>query len=284
MYDHICTDLSAAHPAMQVLGRYGDHIVPFPPVDPMVCQHRCLLVSENQQSIETAAMLGMGGLLVDADFSEQSLMPYLSWVDPPIPGECKLVIFDLGNVVVKNIQMLGKIIRRWKLDREEFIADFLKYEFPLMDGTMSCPDYWAHIEHAFGVKVEGEPFADTFEPVFNPSMVHVIKQLKRKGIRVVCASNTIGPHWTILEQMGVLALFDYPYASHLLGLTKPSKAFFRQVLVQEGVQPNEAYFIDDNEDNILQARKMGLAGLLYTDIAGTQADQRLKEVFENFLE
>lgn len=264
---------------MQVLGRYSARLDRFPLQRYEAATNRYLLVTDRQESLAQAQHLQMGSILVDDQFNEQSLLPYLSWVDSPIPASCSLFLFDMGNVVVKNITMLGKIARRWNLDREEFFTDYLHYEFPLMEGFISSRQYWDHIEEVFGVKVEGDPFSDAFEPVFNEEIVSLIASLRKEGKRVVCASNTIDPHWKILDRMGALSLFDKVYASHEMHTTKPSKFFFLHILQREGVRIEDAYFVDDHEPNIIRARSLGLASLLYADKGGREAGERLASTF-----
>ncbi|ADY12774.1 HAD family hydrolase [Sphaerochaeta globosa] len=283
MYDRLCTDLDAAHPAQAVLGLYADRLDRFPLESYQTSLDRYLLVTDKQAALEEAKRLGMGFILFDTHFSEQSLLAHASWLDSPIPASCSLFLFDMGNVVVKNIMMLGKIAKRYDLDREEFFSDYLHYEFPLMEGFLSSAEYWQHIREVFGVSVEGDPFYDAFEPVFNDEMVTLIKALRKAGKRVVCASNTIDPHWRILDDMGALSLFDKVYASHLMHATKPSKYFFRQILQSEGCRFEDAYFVDDHEPNIHKARSFGLGSLLYADKGGRGASERLSSMFASFL-
>ena len=199
-----------------------------------------------------------------------------------IPSDCQLFLFDMGNVVVKNISMLEKIAKRFNLDRDEFFQDYHHYDFPLMEGQVSSEQYWQHIHHVFGVRVQGNPFYDAFEPVFNDEVVSLIRRLRERGKRVVCASNTFESHWEKLRQMGALALFDSVYASHLLHLSKPSKYFFQAILQTEQVQVQQAYFVDDYEINVKSARSMGLAGLLYASGESKSESEVLDAAFASY--
>lgn len=279
MYDYLVSDLSKA----SVLNTFADRLLEFPLQRPHIPHLRCLLVSENEESKAVAQELGMGILAWEGELSESDLLPYLAWVDPVVTTSHQLFLFDMGNVVVKNITMLGKIARAWKLDRNEFFTDYLHYEFPLMEGELSSSQYWDHVYKAFGVKVEADPFYDCFNPVFNEEIVALVKALRKNGKRVVCASNTIDPHWRILSDMGALSMFDALYASHEMHLTKPSKAFFQSILAQEGVKADSAYFIDDNEENITRARSMGISSLLYADTSGRNAEKRISDAFASIL-
>jgi putative hydrolase of the HAD superfamily len=279
MYDYLVSDLTKP----SVLDSFADRLLEFPLQRSHIPHSRCLLVSEKEESKAVAQELGMGVLAWEGELCEADLLPHLAWVDPVVTTSHQLFLFDMGNVVVKNITMLGKIARAWKLDRNEFLTDYLHYEFPLMEGEFSSSQYWEHVHKVFGVRVEGDPFYDCFNPVFNEEIVSLVKALRKKGRRVVCASNTIDPHWRILADMGALSLFDAVYASHEMHLTKPSKAFFLSILAQEGVAPDSAYFIDDNEENICRARAMGISSLLYAERSGRSAQKRISEAFASFL-
>ncbi len=279
MYDYLVSDLGNT----DVLRAFSDRLLAFPLPQMHIPHARCLLVSENEESKTIAKELGMGVLQWEGELKEADLLPHLAWLDPVVTASHQLFLFDMGNVVVKNITMLGKIARAWNLDRNEFFTDYLHYEFPLMEGEFSSSQYWAHVQQVFGVKVEGDPFYDCFSPVFNEEIVSLVKALRKAGKRVVCASNTIDPHWRILADMGALSLFDTVYASHEMHLTKPSQAFFQYILEKEGVTAEGAYFIDDNEENIFRARSMGIQSLLYADKSARSAEQRITEAFAGIL-
>ena len=175
----------------------------------------------------------------------------------------KLYIFDLGNVVLKNVDVREKMIELLGIDSKEFFIEYGHYDFPIMDGTFKISDFYRHIEHVFGIKVPGDPFKDFFNPVENVPIVNIIKALRDSGKRVVCASNTCSPHWEVMCDMKVNKLFDACYVSHIMGLTKPSKAFFNYVLSHENVQAHEAVFVDDYEENIIGAKGVGINALWY---------------------
>lgn len=90
-----------------------------------------------------------------------------------------------------------------------------------------------------------------------------IGALRSAGHRIVCASNTFEPHWSIIKKRGLDAVFDKCYLSHEMGLTKPSAAFFRHIMKSEDVQPEEMMFIDDMKENIDAAKQLGIRTLWY---------------------
>ncbi|MCK9548803.1 MAG: HAD-IA family hydrolase [Sphaerochaeta sp.] len=275
MYDIIATDLKRDHPLIDGL----PHLVALPIQGSGTHLGRILAVSGSEDRLIEAEEAGMGSLLADDACTRRDVLLQMSWYDDPLPEHLALVLFDLGGVVVKNITMLGKIARRYALEREQFFTDYRHYEFPLMEGAISEEQYWQRAAEHFGIDVTGNPFLDAFEPVVNDEMVRLIAKLRSSGVRVVCASNTIDSHWNILKGMGVLDLFDATYASHILGCAKPKKRFHHLILDAEAVDGAQAYFIDDSETNVMAARRMGLASLLYADVPGARASERLASAF-----
>ncbi|MGE4168478.1 MAG: HAD-IA family hydrolase [Candidatus Babeliales bacterium] len=62
----------------------------------------------------------------------------------------------------------------------------------------------------------------------------------------------------------IFALFDDIIASCQVQLIKPEKAIFEHVLQKHAFDPQEAVFIDDQQENIASAESLGIKGLLYT--------------------
>lgn len=220
---------------------------------------------------------------VDANIAKGASGPAVPASSPVY--EKNLFIFDMGNVVVKNIHVLRPVAEEWGLPIDEFLADYRQYDFPLMDGTIPTSEYWVHIEKKFGIHIEGEPFAKHFSPVLNPPMVALLKRLRGIGKRVVCGSNTFAPHWDILTDMGFLELFDAVYPSHEMGMSKPARQYFQFILDHEGMTAAQTFFVDDYAENIEAAEKLGISTLHYVDdsplLTGKElsADQKLIRVF-----
>lgn len=195
------------------------------------------------------------------------------------PLDRTLCLFDMGNVVVRNVTTMEKIADHYRLPFAELLEDYKKYEFPLMDGSIPSEVYWKHAEGRFGIKVHGDPLADFFHPVWNPPVVELIGWLRSLGKRIVCASNTYAPHWKILQEQGFLAVFDQVYASHELGVTKPSRQFFERILEAEKSTAEQACFVDDYLENIVAAERVGILSCHYSDGEGLLADRRLANFF-----
>ena len=134
----------------------------------------------------------------------------------------------------------------------------------IMRGEISSERFWINFEERTGLAVSGDPWYDFFNPVLDERMVDVIKSLQSQGKRVVCGTNTMAAHYQRHSARRDYSLFDVVYASHIMGIIKPCPEFWAYILCEEKVLPEEAFFVDDLEENILAAEKMGLKTHLFT--------------------
>ncbi|MCH3918785.1 MAG: HAD-IA family hydrolase [Spirochaetia bacterium] len=247
----------------------------------------CVAYEDAPTGIEAAHQAGMYtvGIGTEGNRTIQGLSDILSWKGlydniSDATSSAQLFIFDAGNVMIDSISCLEGIIKEYGMDsktKKEFLADFTAYAAPLMDGNISTPAYWKHLEHMLGIRVEGEPFAKHFHPMLNEQTMALVKLLKSEGKRVVLGSNTFQPHLEIFQgQLGFSKLFDAVYASNEIGLYKPQPAFFRYILKKEGYPADKTYFIDDLAENRAAAAEVGISTLLYE---GPQRNNRLHEAF-----
>jgi len=175
-----------------------------------------------------------------------------------------LFIFDMGNVVIKNINFLEETAEILNIDKKDFIEDYKVFDFPLMENSISFKEYWSHVEKQFNIKVEGNPFDFTLHSTLNPLAIKLIKELRSYNKRIVLGSNTFAPHYNYFKKNGWNKYFDYCYVSHEMKIAKPKEDFFNYILSHEQIIPSKAFFIDDIKENIIAAEKLGIKGFQYT--------------------
>ena len=195
----------------------------------------------------------------------------------------QLFIFDLGNVIINNVNVLPAMADALDIDRDELWQDYMIYDTPLMDGYMSPSSYYDHLERKFGIRcIRTDIFADLFMPTVNKPMLAIADLLRGNGYRCVIGSNTFEPHSRIIETMdpSILSHFDHYYASHQMHISKPEPAFFRYIAEKEGYGYEDISFTDDLERNVEAARSLGIRCLHY---AGADKDRKAKEFFSRYL-
>jgi len=134
----------------------------------------------------------------------------------------------------------------------------------LLDGKINSNEFWVRFSLRYGKKVEEELFGKFFNPGINQGTKDIIEQL-RNNSRVVCGTNTIDSHYYYLLNQGSYDIFDEVYASNLMGISKPDPDFYWHILNKEGIKPENTIFVDDTEENIISAQKIGIDSVLFTD-------------------
>ena len=176
-----------------------------------------------------------------------------------------LYIFDMGDVVLLGVRTLRRMAEQYGLEYKEFRADYGLYDKPLMDGFMDPDDYYRHMELKYGIKIDEDLFVKYFDPVLNTTLISYVDMLRKRGDVCVIGSNTFAPHWNYMKihYKEIVEHFDALYASHLMHITKPVKAFWRHIMEKEGYDARDTFFIDDRLENIEAAESLGIKCLLF---------------------
>lgn len=171
-----------------------------------------------------------------------------------------LFMFDMGEVIIKGVRTLDKIAKRYNLDYDELRRDYGFYDSPLTEGFMDPNDYYRHMEIKYGIEIDDDIFKTYFTPTLNDCMIDKVDKLRARGHRAVIASNTFKPHWDYIGSIDdtPLSHFDALYASHLIHRAKPDSSFYRYILDEEGYSAENAVFIDDRDENIEGAKRLGI--------------------------
>jgi len=187
-------------------------------------------------------------------------------------SELRLCIFDIGGVMVDGHDVTPKLADTLGMTVAELIPLLrAAVDGDLHDGNVSPEQYWARFRDLTGLEVEGDPWADLFTPVRRPVMYDLVERLKAAGVRVVAGTNTIDVHYAIHSERGDYDVFDTVYASNLMRVSKPDHGFWRHILREEGVQPGEALFVDDMQENVAAAAAVGLQAVQCHSLAQTVA-------------
>ena len=151
-----------------------------------------------------------------------------------------------------------------KITAEQFYTHAGQSFEKLLEGRISADEFWADFSARSGQTVTEELFVKFFRPRLDHGVVAIIQQL-RKDSSVVCGTNTFDPHYDYLTQQGYYEIFDAVYASNKIGVSKPKPEFYRHILEDMGVKPENAVFVDDMQINVLAAKKLGIEAILFKD-------------------
>ena len=175
-----------------------------------------------------------------------------------------LYIFDMGGVVARNNDVFPDVLSYLDITREEFFTFAEENLEKLLNGKVSSDEFWAQFSRRYGREVKEELFGKFFHPSIDREVIALIRQVKARS-RVVCGTNTFDPHYDYHLSRGHYAIFDAVFASNKIGLSKPDPEFYRYILKNEVVNPENTFFVDDEEVNVLSAERMGINATLFRD-------------------
>lgn len=181
----------------------------------------------------------------------------------------------MGGVLCCDFNDIPVISNYLGITEEDFFIYAGENFRKLLDGKINSNEFWVRFSLRYGKKVKEELFGKFFNPGTIQETKDIIKQLKSNS-RVVCGTNTIDSHYYYLLNQGNYDIFDVVYASNLIGISKPDPDFYRYILKKEGIKPENTIFVDDSEENILSAQKIGINSIIFTDF------ESLKEQIETF--
>lgn len=180
------------------------------------------------------------------------------------PYRHPLYIFDLGGVVARGVFELRDLLAKkgYHDSLESFYHDDLMHKFT--SGKILEAAYWQEFSHCYGIDTSGLQWGSCIDPILDEDVVGLMQELRGRGCRVVCGSNTFQPHWDIFTARGYPDYFDALYLSHVVGVSKPDPAFWLHILEREGRTPEETVFIDDTSCNVEAAAGLGIRTIHFT--------------------
>lgn len=193
-------------------------------------------------------------------------------------GSVKLLIFDLGNVVVRCDHMAT--YRAWG-EAAGTEAEAIAARHPMNPkwerferGEVSGEEYWQYVREEVGLDLSWNQFETGWNAIYFEVFDEVQQALARLSVPAVALTNTNAIHCRAWQSRyaDVLSLFRRVYVSSDMGLRKPESAIYRAVLEGEGVPADEALFFDDNDANVVGARAIGIESVLVespADVVGT---------------
>ncbi|HAF86132.1 MAG TPA: hypothetical protein DCG32_07190 [Sphaerochaeta sp.] len=186
----------------------------------------------------------------------------------------RLCMFDMGGVVVKHseISLERILLRNFGITEYDSFSS-LDPRLPdlLAEHSKAAIDeeqMWQQFSQMTGIVVpthNDSLWGRYFKPELETYVVAIIEELKEKGYRVVCATNTEEAHFAYHRKAGHYDMFDAIYASLQLHEVKPERAFFDKILELEEVKPEEVLFVDDLLENCEAAANLGLNTVIYAD-------------------
>jgi putative hydrolase of the HAD superfamily len=193
------------------------------------------------------------------------------------------VILDYGEVLChqptsENIDFLS---RTFQMDPQSFLPRYLKTRMPYDRGDLLPAEYWRNFAAQAGVAVD-EPTIERLRQVDNEMwsrpnepMVVWLRKIHDAGFKTAILSNMptdMAEH--VRKTFDWLAHFDHHIFSAEVRSAKPEPAIYQHTIQALGVPPSSALFIDDREENLVQARANGIRTIRYHSVEQLRKDLR----------
>ncbi len=180
------------------------------------------------------------------------------------------VISDLGNVILYfDNGIFFKKMTAYCDHSEKQIRELAHIHFDLVilfdSGKISPHEFYAGTVDRLGARISEEEFYSVYCDVFslNSPVLEVLKKLRGKYSLVLLSNTDICRFAFVKKRFPEILIFDHRVLSFELGILKPDPAIYLTALEKAGARAEESVFIDDLQENIEGAAKVGIQGILY---------------------
>lgn len=183
----------------------------------------------------------------------------------------KNIVFDLGGVIMTLDP--AEALRRFKAlglsDAERYLDAYTQSGIfgNLEEGKITAEDFCSKLSSLTGHELTFDECKHAwlgYRKDVPQRNLDLLKELRAKGYRLILLSNTnpFMMDWALSSEFdgkgsSLNDYFDALYLSYRLGIMKPAPDFFRQVLDNENILPEETLFVDDGPRNVEAAGKLG---------------------------
>ena len=183
----------------------------------------------------------------------------------------KNIVFDLGGVIMTLDP--AEALRRFKAlglsDAERYLDSYTQSGIfgNLEEGKITAEDFRSKLSSLTGHELTFDECRHAwlgYRKDVPQRNLDLLKELRAKGYRLILLSNTnpFMMDWALSSEFdgkgsSLNDYFDALYLSYRLGIMKPAPDFFRQVLDNENILPEETLFVDDSPRNVEAAGKLG---------------------------
>lgn len=183
----------------------------------------------------------------------------------------KNIVFDLGGVIMTLDP--AEALRRFKAlglsDAERYLDAYTQSGIfgNLEEGKITAEDFRSKLSSLTGHELTFDECKHAwlgYRKDVPQRNLDLLKELRAKAYRLILLSNTnpFMMDWALSSEFdgkgsSLNDYFDALYLSYRLGIMKPVPDFFRQVLDNENILPEETLFVDDGPRNVEAAGKLG---------------------------
>ena len=199
----------------------------------------------------------------------------------------KAITFDLDGVYFVNgkSNFINNIVK-FGVSEDEVKRVFLKSDemnHQYKEGKMTDEEYWAWANNEWKLNETPKKLMELLISGYevDQDVVETVKKVRTNGHKtLICTNNFPARINGLQERFKFLDDFDAKAVSYEVGSSKPDPKIYQKLIEVSGVNANEIVYADDNNDNILEAQKLGINAFFYEGF--DKFVEKLKELKVNF--
>jgi len=183
----------------------------------------------------------------------------------------KNIIFDMSEVIISGYFGVEYYIEQnYNIPAEEFLkrkeVDTLDFFLDTMRGKHTEDEYCSYLLEGTNWNISIDELKKVIRRNLNipvPGVMQIIKELKNK-YKLILLSDYV-KEWKewLFERNFELSIFDYMYFSYEHKKLKSDEGTFQFIMNTLNLNPEETIFIDDLEQNVANAQKSGINGIVF---------------------
>jgi putative hydrolase of the HAD superfamily len=183
----------------------------------------------------------------------------------------KAITFDLDGVyfIKGKFNFLNAIVNLG-VDRKDaekvFFGDKMNKQYKL--GKMTDNQFWGWAINQWELDITVKELIDLMIKGYevNREVEKLVKKVRNNGYKaLICSNNFPARIKGLDERFNFLKDFDVAVYSYEVGIAKPDKKIFQELVKLSGVSPKEIVFADDDIEKISGAKEVGIQAFLYED-------------------
>lgn len=182
----------------------------------------------------------------------------------------KAVMFDYGGVIKVGHPLSKGLNEVWGISDEEIKQTKERRRPFSAQATKGLLDEKQYLQKVFEILRKKAPddciekvkqnYRETF--VFFPEIIVLIEKLKKENFKTAVLSNIFKFEADVIREKHGYDGFDLLILSCEVGMMKPEPEIYSLAIERLGVKPDECIFIDDKEENLIPANKIGMKTVL----------------------
>ncbi|MEV1172940.1 HAD family phosphatase [Nonomuraea sp. NPDC049784] len=182
------------------------------------------------------------------------------------------IVFDYGGVLSlpqpeSDAEAMARAV---DTDPEAFKQGYWEHRLDFDRASLSPSAYWSAVvdrpvTQAEVARLVAMDVASWAYP--NVGTVALLGELIEAGRDVALLSNAPVCIGDGLDELPWIAAIGHRFYSGRMGLVKPDREIYDEVVRALGADPSEMVFIDDRKENIEGAERVGMTGVHFTDAA-----------------